>query len=140
MSRKAVSADMPSSATTTLGPTPTDQTSSHLHLSPTLGGRVRADGTLNHFSASCGHEIVRGDRLPQDLRGDVLLPEPVGRLIRRGKISNEDGVTVSALEDGGGAKPPTLEVTLTPGAYALHVRAAEKGTPATIRVGVSSHS
>ena len=55
-------------------------------------------------------------------------------------LTDEDGVTVSALEEGGGAKSPTLEVTLTPGAYALHVRAAEKGTPATIRVGVSSHN
>ncbi len=56
--------------------------------------RHRADGTLNHFSASCGQEIVRGDRLPADLRGDLLLPEPVGRLIRRGKVSNQDGLTV----------------------------------------------
>ena len=41
------------------------------------------DKTLNHFTAACGQEIFRGDRLPADLRGDLLFAEPVGRLIRR---------------------------------------------------------
>ncbi len=56
-------------------------------------GRLRPDGTLNHFTASCGQEIFRGDRLPAEVRGDVFLPEPVGRLIRRGKVEMRDGVT-----------------------------------------------
>ncbi len=56
-------------------------------------GRTRADKTLNHFTASCGQEVVRGDRLPADLRGDVLISEPVGRLIRRAKVTVEDGIT-----------------------------------------------
>ena len=56
--------------------------------------RVRkADQTLNHFTATCGDEIYRGDRLPTDLRGDLLFAEPVGRLIRRAKIQVKDGVT-----------------------------------------------
>ena len=42
--------------------------------------------TLNHFTACGGQEIFRGDRLPEDLRGDALLAEPVGRLIRRAKV------------------------------------------------------
>ena len=56
-------------------------------------GRLRPDGTLNHFTATCGQEIFRGDRLPTDLRGNILLPEPVGRLIRRGIVEVRDGIT-----------------------------------------------
>jgi len=51
------------------------------------------DGTLNHFTAACGQEIFRGDRLPEDLRGDALVCEPVGRLIRRAKVELKNGVT-----------------------------------------------
>ena len=56
--------------------------------------RVRpSDKTVNHFTASCGQEVVRVDRLPQDIRGDVLISEPVGRLIRRAKVTMQEGVT-----------------------------------------------
>ena len=51
------------------------------------------DNTLSHFTATCGDEIFRGDRLPTDLRGDLLFGEPVGRLIRRTKIQVSDGIT-----------------------------------------------
>ncbi|MFK5921696.1 MAG: discoidin domain-containing protein [Verrucomicrobiota bacterium] len=60
------------------------------------GGTLRyhpSDKTLNHFTATCGAEIYRGDRLPKDLQGDLLFSEPVGRLIRRSKITVKDGVT-----------------------------------------------
>ena len=54
--------------------------------------RIRtADTTLNHFTASCGQVIFRGDRLPKDLEGDLLISEPVGRLIRRAKVINKNG-------------------------------------------------
>ena len=49
--------------------------------------------TLNHFTATCGIDVVRVDRLPEDIRGDVLFGEPVGRLIRRSKVENKDGMT-----------------------------------------------
>ena len=52
------------------------------------GGEV-----LNHFTATCGPDIFRGDRLPADIRGDLLFAEPVGRLIRRADITINDGVT-----------------------------------------------
>ncbi len=56
--------------------------------------RFRAqDGTLNHFTSPCGSEIIRGDRLPRELHGDLLVCEPVGRLIRRAKVEVRDGVT-----------------------------------------------
>jgi hypothetical protein len=57
-------------------------------------GRHRAgEYTLNHFTATCGQESVRVDRLPADLQGDILFSEPVGRLIRRTKVNVEDGIT-----------------------------------------------
>ncbi len=54
-------------------------------------GRNRPDKTLNHFTASCGQTIYRGDNLPKELYGDLFICEPVGRLIRRAKVSNVDG-------------------------------------------------
>ncbi len=58
-----------------------------------LSRRRVEDNTLNHFTATCGAEVFRGDRLPEDLRGDLLFSEPVGRLIRRTKISLTNGLT-----------------------------------------------
>ena len=49
--------------------------------------------SLNHFTSTCGDAIYRGDRLPGDLRGDLLYAEPVGRLIRRDKVQNIEGLT-----------------------------------------------
>jgi mono/diheme cytochrome c family protein len=48
---------------------------------------------LNHFTAATGPAIVRGDRLPADLKGQLLFTEPVGRLIRRAAIDNIEGLT-----------------------------------------------
>ncbi len=65
-------------------------------LADVEGGTARfrpENKTLNHFTATCGDEIYRGDRLPADLRGDLLFCEPVGRLIRRTKIELTDGIT-----------------------------------------------
>ena len=56
--------------------------------------RVRQPlGALNHFTATAGAQIVRTDRYPQDMRGDLLFAEPVGRLIRRAQIVKTDGLT-----------------------------------------------
>jgi mono/diheme cytochrome c family protein/glucose/arabinose dehydrogenase len=51
------------------------------------------DGTLNHFTATCGGEIYRGDRLPAELRGNLFFGEPVGRLVRRTIVTVKDGLT-----------------------------------------------
>lgn len=56
--------------------------------------RLREDGTLNHFTGVAGQEIFRGDGLPLSAYGDLFIPEPVGRLIRRAKVMNEDGKKV----------------------------------------------
>jgi mono/diheme cytochrome c family protein len=57
-------------------------------------GRIRMPAqNLNHFTAATGPAIVRGDALPDDLKGDFLFTEPVGRLIRRAKVENIEGLT-----------------------------------------------
>ena len=54
-------------------------------------GRVSPGGGLNRFTGSAGPSIYRGEALPADLYGDLLIPEPVGRLIRRAKVTVEEG-------------------------------------------------
>ncbi|WP_018612049.1 DUF7133 domain-containing protein [Segetibacter koreensis] len=56
--------------------------------------RLRPDSTLNHFTASCGQSIYRGNTLPEDLVGDYLVCEPVARAIRRAKVINLKGKTI----------------------------------------------
>ena len=56
--------------------------------------RLRPNVTLNHFTACSGQSIYRGDKLPQDLVGDYMICEPVGRLIRRAKVTNVKGKTI----------------------------------------------
>ena len=56
--------------------------------------RVAANGGLNAFTGCAGQGIYRGDRLPKELHGDLFIPEPVGRLIRRAKVDRKDGRTV----------------------------------------------
>jgi len=54
------------------------------------------DKRLNHFTGCAGQTVYRGDRLPQELYGNVFLPEPVGRLIRRATVEIKDGITTVA--------------------------------------------
>jgi mono/diheme cytochrome c family protein len=79
-----------------------EPTSSFMEVWPLVGladvqggpGRFRpTDKTLNHLTACCGPDIFRGDRLPADLRGNLLFGEPVGRLVRRARIEVKDGIT-----------------------------------------------
>ena len=49
------------------------------------------DNTLNKFTSGCGQSIYRGDRLPADMQGDYFIPEPVGRIIKRGRVTNKNG-------------------------------------------------
>jgi glucose/arabinose dehydrogenase/mono/diheme cytochrome c family protein len=61
------------------------------------GGLNRArepEGTLNHFTGTAGVDYYRGDRLPAELRGNIFTGEPVGRLVRRAKVSNDGGLLV----------------------------------------------
>ncbi|MHA3770460.1 DUF7133 domain-containing protein [Verrucomicrobiota bacterium sgz303538] len=72
-------------------PFPTVQT---LDLQGGLGRVHNIKGTLNHFTGICGQSIFRGDRLPKDLYGDFIVPEPVGRLVRRAKVNVVEGKRV----------------------------------------------
>lgn len=56
--------------------------------------RLRPDRTLNKFTGVSGQEVFLGDRLP--VYGDLFVPEPVGRLIRRTTVTNVDGKKVLA--------------------------------------------
>ena len=51
------------------------------------------DGTLNHFTSTCGGEVFRGDRLPKGMRGDLFFSEPVGRIVRQARVEVRDGLT-----------------------------------------------
>ena len=53
--------------------------------------RVRDDNTLNRFTGCCGQSIFRGTGMPSDFHGDLIIPEPVGRLVRRAKVTNDQG-------------------------------------------------
>lgn len=52
------------------------------------------DNTLIRFTSGAGQSIYRGDKLPADMIGDYFIPEPVGRVIKRGKVINKDGKIV----------------------------------------------
>ncbi len=56
--------------------------------------RLRENVTLNHFTAPCGQTVYRGDALPESMRGDLFVCEPVGRFIRRAKVTDKDGKIV----------------------------------------------
>ena len=56
--------------------------------------RIRpSDNTLNKFTAVAGQEIFLGDKMPPAY-GDLFIPEPVGRLVRRAKVNHENGKIV----------------------------------------------
>ncbi len=54
--------------------------------------RLRPDNTLNKFTGVSGQELFLGNRLPT--YGDLFIPEPVGRLVRRAKVGTVNGKTV----------------------------------------------
>jgi mono/diheme cytochrome c family protein/glucose/arabinose dehydrogenase len=54
-------------------------------------GIDRADGSLEKFTSVCAPLVYRGDRLPQDLYGNVFVAEPAANLVSRLVLSREDG-------------------------------------------------
>ncbi len=51
------------------------------------------DSTLNRFTGVAGQEIFLGDKMPLAY-GDLFIPEPVGRLVRRAKVNHVNGKIV----------------------------------------------
>ena len=56
-------------------------------------GVLREDGTLAHFTSACSPTVFRGDRLPADLYGNVLVAEPAANLVSRIFVT-DDGTTL----------------------------------------------
>lgn len=53
---------------------------------------LREDSTLARFTAAGSPVVYRGDRLPEELRGNAFVTEPAGNLVRRYVIrESEDG-------------------------------------------------
>ena len=52
-------------------------------------GIDRPDGTLNRFTAVCGPQIYRGDRLPAELYGNMFVAEPAANLVSRIVIEDD---------------------------------------------------
>ncbi len=59
-----------------------------------MGATRMPDGSLKSVTASAGNDVYRGHRLPKDLVGDLLSGEPVGRIIRRIRAENKEGLTI----------------------------------------------
>lgn len=55
-------------------------------------GTLRADGTLEKFTAACGPVIYRGGNFPTEFRGNAFVCEPSANLIKRNILMEENGV------------------------------------------------
>jgi glucose/arabinose dehydrogenase len=53
-------------------------------------GRLRADSTLNHFTASTGQSVFRGNSLPADAIGDLFICLTVGPRIKKAKKTKKE--------------------------------------------------
>ena len=82
---------------------PPDQLEPNLNIlwgAPILTGDIQQglphtrvpDGSLVYATAAAGNHVYRGDRLPTDLVGDYLYGEVVGRLVRRLRPVNTEGL------------------------------------------------
>jgi glucose/arabinose dehydrogenase len=58
-------------------------------------GQLRADGTLQTCTATCGPVIYRAHLFPGEYYGNAFIPEPSGNLVKR-VILNEGGGVVTA--------------------------------------------
>lgn len=61
-----------------------------------LDGTLRQDGTLASFTAACGPLVVASGALGEDARGDVLVCEPAGHLIKRFRVEWRDGAPAAS--------------------------------------------
>jgi glucose/arabinose dehydrogenase len=53
---------------------------------------LREDSTMFGFTSVTGQSVFRGDRLPENFKGNYFVAEPVGRFIRRAILSDDDGI------------------------------------------------
>lgn len=76
--------------------------------------RVDPSGGLNYFTGCAGQEIFRGDALPADVYGDLFIPEPVGRLIRRARVTRTNGRSVLSNTTSGSEFIRSKDVNFRP--------------------------
>jgi mono/diheme cytochrome c family protein/glucose/arabinose dehydrogenase len=58
-------------------------------------GIDRADGTLERFTSVCAPLVYRGDRLPREMYGNVLVAEPAANLVSRLILADADGTSAA---------------------------------------------
>ncbi|MBI4624112.1 MAG: HEAT repeat domain-containing protein [Verrucomicrobia bacterium] len=61
-----------------------------------MNGVLRRDGTLTKYTACCAVAIFRGDRLPDDVRGNYFVAEPAANLVRRSIVTEAGDGRISA--------------------------------------------
>ncbi|MCB0839733.1 MAG: discoidin domain-containing protein, partial [Bacteroidetes bacterium] len=52
------------------------------------------EGTLNQVTGAAGNDVFRGDRLPEELRGEYFYGEPVARIVRQVHPEAKEGLTL----------------------------------------------
>lgn len=55
---------------------------------------LRPDGTLPSVTAACSPAIYRSELFPTDFHGDAFICEPSGNLVKRIRLTEQDGVPV----------------------------------------------
>lgn len=94
-----------------------DETFPIVQTLDTQGGLGRIHpikGTLARFTGVAGQSIFRGDRLPGDVTGDLFIPEPVGRLIRRANVNNVEGKRILTNATPGGEFIASTDLAFRP--------------------------
>lgn len=76
--------------------------------------KVGPNGGLDVFTGIAGQSVFRGDRLPEEMRDKLFIPEPVGRLIRRVVVDRKDAKTVLRNADPGKEFIRTRDVNFRP--------------------------
>lgn len=62
---------------------------------------LRPDSTIISFTSVAGQSVFRGNRLPESMYGDYIVCEPVGRLIRRANVRDDEGkIILSNVYEG----------------------------------------
>ncbi len=59
-------------------------------------GTLRANGSLQNVTGTCGPGVYRGDLFPKEFRGNVFIPEPCGNLVKRVILTEKDAELTAA--------------------------------------------
>lgn len=75
-----------------------DQTVWPARITPGVNRRyhLRDDGFLESFTAACSPLIYRGDKFPEEFRGNAFVAEPAAHFVRRSIIREDENGVLSA--------------------------------------------